>query len=265
MSTSPITTNAPTRCDRRPAAQELLTAAWDRDWQRLRHDPAAQRRLLAWSAAEPLCGEFHDLAELLDATGRGRSEDEADATLAAVLRLARADDLAARLTLQRLLPGLVAIAARRAASGRWQVRPLFDELVAAAWLVLRTFPYERRGRRIAANLLRDVEYQVCVRPFRLRSSSEVPIASEIDDVLDDRTAGLDGRSDERGRHPGEELTELLTNASLVGLDPADLELLRALYLDSEPVSSVAERLSVSPRTVLNRRRAATARLRDAAA
>src|SRR5262249_33650998 len=148
MSTSLTPTSSPTPPRRGPAARELLTASWDRDWQRLLEDPAARRRLLAWSAVEPRCGGFDDLAALLDATGRARPEAEPDAPRAPAPRWARPDAVAARLTLQRLLPGLVAIAARRAASGRWQVRPLFDDLVAAAWLVLRTFPYERRGRRI---------------------------------------------------------------------------------------------------------------------
>ena len=113
------------------------------------------------------------------------------------------------------------------------MRTLFEELAAAAWLVVRTYPCERRGQRVAANLLHDVEYQVCVRPFRLRAGSEIPMADDLGDMLDRRAAGLDGRPDERDAHPGDELAELLAGGARAGLAEADLDLLRALYLESD--------------------------------
>jgi hypothetical protein len=66
-------------------------------------------------------------------------------------------------------------------------------------------------------------------------------------------------------HPSDELVEVLARGAEAALSRDDLDLLRRLYLASEPVADVARSLCVSPRTVLSRRRAATERLRKVAA
>lgn len=239
-----------------------MTAAWDREWQRSRRHRGTPARLAEWGRTDPVLLPYTDLDTLLGATGRDLPMAEADGVLAAVVRRAATDDLAALVVLRRVLPGLLRIAVRRSAAGRRPARALFDELTASAWLVIRTFPLDRRPAKIAVNILRDAEYLVCVQPYRLRSARERPAG---DEAVTAARAGLDGRPEGSPRHAGVELGELLELARAGGVTDDDVELLRALYLAGEPVHAVARRLAVSPRTVLNRRLAATARIREAAA
>ena len=72
------------------------------------------------------------------------------AFLLALMVAARDDALAARIVLQRILPALAGLARRGA--GTWADRQdLLDELVANAWLRIRSYPVERRPHRVAAN------------------------------------------------------------------------------------------------------------------
>ena len=64
--------------------------------------------------------------------------------------------------------------------------------------------------------------------------------------------------------PAGELADVLAEGRRAGLTD-EVELLGALYLRGEPVAEAARRLGVSPRTILNRRLAATERLRQVAA
>lgn len=247
-----------------PASRAALTAPWDHEWQRLLHDPAASARVGEWADAHPVLAPYTDLAAVLHATGRGLALEQADEALAAVVQRAASDDVAAHVAMRRILPGLLRAAIRRGASGRWRVRPVFDDLTSTAWVLIRTFPVERRPRRIAVNLLRDAEYHVCVRPYRLRAGSELPV--DVSECLAAQTpaADLTGRPLGRLTHASDELADVLAEGQRAGLTD-EVALLAALYLEGEPVARAAERLGVSPRTILNRRLAATARLQHVAA
>ena len=74
-----------------------------------------------------------------------------------------------------------------------------------------------------------------------------------------------GRPDHVAWHPSDELADVLAQGRAAAVPTDDLDLLRSLYLEAEPVQEAARRLSVSPRTVLSRRLAATRRLRVVAA
>ena len=186
--------------------------------------------------------------------------------LAAVVERAATDEVAAHLVLRRILPGLVAAAVRRGASGHWRVRPVFDDLTSTAWVLIRTYPLDRRPRRVAVNILRDAEYLVCVRPFRLRSGSEVvadPHGTAFE-AAGPTAADLRGRPLDRPYHASDELAAVLAEGQRAGLTD-EVALLGALYLEGEAVAAAAQRLGVSPRSILNRRIAATGRLREVAA
>ena len=80
--------------------------------------------------------------------------------------------LAARIVLQRLVPGLRSIARRRGRrpdDGDTQAPDLFHDLLANAWIVIRCYPIERRPFNVAANLLKDVGYQTLTTQQRMRS------------------------------------------------------------------------------------------------
>jgi len=173
--------------------------------------------------------------------------------LAGVVAAARTDALAARVVLQRLLPGLSSLA-RRHAAGRFEGNlDAFDELLSAAWAVIREFPVDRRPRHVAANLLRDTEYHAFTKATRRLlvheltepQSLDVPVVIEAD------------------REPLDELADVVRSARIRLLTDRDLHLLRLLVRGCT-IAEVAAALQVSVRTVGNRREVLVSRLREAA-
>lgn len=239
-----------------PAPSRSLVARLDREWRVLTRRPAVLARAEGWQLGVP----FRSLDDIVGATGfwahrddrvtAGQSAATGDEVLAALLAVARGDDVAARVVLQRLLPGIVANARRwaRRAGGE---REALDELVAAAWTVVRTFPVERRPRHLAANLLRDTEYHAFIRPTRRMAVLELTAPHLMDLPVD---------PSER-EEPGAELAELLGAArSLTEHD----RLLARLLVDGAPMAEMAEVMQVSVRTVANHRDALVHRLRQVA-
>lgn len=190
-------------------------------------------------------GPPRSLDEVLVSVGAGDRSRAADDRLRRLLLIARDDDLAARVVVERLLPGLMANARRRGAPNA------FEELLAGLWIAIRTFNPERRPSCVAATLLADADYHAYRRRHRQRSNDERPTE------LDDRVA------DERMPHPIDELAELLRDARRAGMDPDDVELVRLLvaYPSTE---DIAVRLDVTSRTVRNRRERVTRQLRELA-
>jgi RNA polymerase sigma factor (sigma-70 family) len=233
-----------------------LSRRLNADWSRLVTDRRVARRL----ARQPIAGH-RELGTLLAAAGADRSVPEAaaDVVLAEVIRVAATDELAARVVLQRVLPGLVRAAVRRTLHRPERRQELFEELTTSAWLVIRTYPLDRRPAKIAVNVLRDAEYQLCVRPARLRSASEV--ATPRLDELDPRSAALDGRLHHLEEPPAEQhVAEILQEAHQAGFPPEELQLLREVYVEGRPLAEVAARHGCTVRTIYNRREAAMRRL-----
>ena len=232
-------------------------ARLQREWDVLAHRPAVLRRAAAWQLEVP----FRSLDDLAVAAGLRRSFRQRptepllgpgpspDAVLHHLVALARHDDLAARVVLQRLLPGLVATARR------WARRPeggatALEEVVTAAWQVVRTFPLERRPHHLAASLLRDAEYHAFVRPYRVTVVPELHPTDHFD-----RPVHHDD--------PVETLAELVAVARRTSLTPRDEQLL-ALLLDGATPPQIADEMKVSVRTVANHRDALVHRLRRTA-
>ena len=184
------------------------------------------------------------------------------------------DELAARVVVQRLVPGLVHAARRRRQQQGMQ--SAFDELVATTWVLVRTYPLERRPRRGAANLCRDAEYQAFVRPLRLRSGDERPVGSLHDDVGERtgparpgarRSTGATAPGVMRNGHPAaaDEVRALLVEAIGSGIDRRALALVVELHLAGRHPRAVAGELHVSERTVRMRRDAVVRQLARMAA
>jgi hypothetical protein len=216
-----------------------------------------------------------DLAQALTATGyrefRPRSgappargdhmadaatdEPTADEHLRVLVHEASDSVEAARVVLQRLLPGLLSIARRRRRLTDGTHAAL-DELLAAGWIVIRMYPISRRPYRVAANLLRDIEYQAFTRPRRLAMAREDP--------LDDRD--LHPRA-ERSRSPAvdaaEELDDLLAMAAQAGVCEADLAFVRKLAR-GESIDELAAAEGVTSRALRYRRQRITERLKEVA-
>jgi hypothetical protein len=227
------------------------------EWARIAADTCGAAQIDQWP--DQLARYGHP-DTLLAAVGRGGGlpMEEADQLLAELVRVGRGDVLAARIVLQRVLPGLVTTAVRRTAGRPIDRLALFDDLVANAWLVIRSFPIERRPTKIAVNILRDTEYQTCVRPVRLRSSGELPAALFVDGHSLPRCR-LDG-TPEGGRPVVHEVVSVLIMGAAAGLRRRDLAMLGAATVGGLTVAEVAERFRVTPRTVLNRRLRTTAAL-----
>jgi DNA-directed RNA polymerase specialized sigma24 family protein len=241
-----------------PAPARLSVARRLNDeWRRLATSPAFCAHLRRWPAE---LARYEDGDQLLVATGRdgGLPTADADHLLAVLIELARHDELAARVVLQRVIPGLINAAVRRTSGRPGQRQQLFDDLVASAWLVIRRFPIERRPAKIAVNVLRDAEYVTCVRPHRLRSAGELP-----DDFAgaERRLAptGLDGRPLDH-RPPATELARVFRLGAASGVCRRDLAMLAAASLEGWLAAEVAAHFDVTTRTVRNRRARTTAAL-----
>ena len=234
-------------------------ARLQREWDVLAHRPAVLRRAADWQLGVP----FRSLDDLAVAAGLRRSFRQRAAVPAAtvtagpspdevlhhLVALARHDDLAARVVLQRLLPGLVATARR------WARRPeggatALEEVITAAWQVVRTFPLERRPHHLAASLLRDAEYHAFVRPHRATVVPELRPSDHFDRPVE---------TDD----PVETLAELVAVAHRTALSPRDVQLL-ALLLDGATTPQIADAMEVSVRTVTNHRDVLVHRLRRTA-
>jgi RNA polymerase sigma factor (sigma-70 family) len=239
-----------------PLPHAALLVRLSREWQALSRRPAVLQRARTWQ----LGVEFTSLDDIVAAAGWRRVAVgsvpptapgfEAEEVLARLVRAARHDDLAARVVLQRILPGVVA------AARRWAHRPqggpeALDELLAATWSVIRTFPVERRGAHLAARVLRDAEYHAFVRPHRRLLVVEAVPAERLDrpvEPVDDVSSSA-------------ELAELIAAAHT--LTERDRQLL-ALIVEGRSVGEVAKVLQVSVRTVTNHRDAMVSRLRQTA-
>lgn len=244
------------------STQQHLLVRLHREWKVLSHRPAVLRRASGWGLDLPFtslddivvaAGLYHR-REAREAAGRtaAGTSPEGNTVLARLLVLARSDDLAARVVLQRLLPGLVSRARRWRPTRRGGSETAFEELVTAAWLVIRGFPVERRPTHLAANLLRDAEYQAFVRATRRVGEAESVPPSMLDLPV----------SVERAVEPAVELAELVADAHRV-LSARDVQLVRLLVSGRSPVE-VAAAMDVSVRTVGYHRDAVVRRLRQAA-
>jgi DNA-directed RNA polymerase specialized sigma24 family protein len=236
-----------------------------REWQVLAVRPSVLRRARTWELGVP----FRSLDDIIVATGfwsgreariaavgsgRGEFGDAADErandVMARLLLAARVDEVAARVVLQRLLPGLIT-RARRWSRRREGGPDALDELLASAWTVIRTFPVERRPTHLAANLLRGAEYHAFVRPSRRLLVHEfVP------------THTLDRPVPEAPTDAATELAELIDGSGT--LTERDRRLL-ALLVGGASMTEVATTLDVCVRTVSNHRDAVVHRLRQVAA
>ncbi len=217
-----------------------------REWTRLRTRQEHLDRARAWDLVDH---QFDTLDAILVAVGYERPPTDADERrLRHLVQLAATDDLAARVVVQRILPGLLAVVRRR----RGAADHVFDELLGAAWIAIRTFNPARRPRSIAASLISDADYAAFRARGRRRSSSERPVDTQLDE-----------QPHVHEPNPCEQLADLLAEAVAAGIPSDDLELVRQL-LAAPTAIQLAEVLQITPRTIRNRRDRITTRLREVA-
>lgn len=246
-----------------PAARCSLRSRLEREWVALRGRPSVLRRAAGWGLGITFCS----LDDIVVASGYCASSaqrdvvpgrDTAAAALAAnevlrrLLLAARTDDLAGRVVLQRLVPGLAGRAYRWGERRDGGSADAFDELVSALWTVIRDFPVERRPHHLAANLLRDSEYRVFVRASRRRL---------VHELTDPHLFDLPIPAPEVVE-PADELAEVIAGARAL---TDDERLLVELLAQGRSPKEVASALHISERTVRNHRDVVVHRLRMSAA
>lgn len=194
---------------------------------------------------------IEDLDAIIRATQRGAGDD--DRILLRLVELARHDDLAGRIVVQRLLPGLI--------SRSMRYRNFDDDadpievVVPLAWLAVRTFDTERRRRHVAASLISDAVFKAFRAPLRRRSADEAIRSPE-------RFEHVPASAAERSSF--EELADVIRTARRAGVPTGDLDLLRRL-VQVESATVVAHERRVTPRTIRNHRTRAVDRVRAAIA
>lgn len=224
-----------------------LLSRLQREWNLIRHRRSALVKATAWQLTPRV---LSSLDELLVLTGLGVEADgDSDETMRRLVALARHDDLAARVVLQRMLPGLSACAKRYGASFDSRLDAL-DELLSEAWGVIRSFPIEQRNRYVIKNLLRDCEYRAFLKARRRLLVHEPTDPADFD---------LTMAAHESAIEPLATIVELLGRARTAGMSEADVTLVTTL-LNTATVKQAAAALNVTDRTIRNRRQAVVRQL-----
>jgi DNA-directed RNA polymerase specialized sigma24 family protein len=211
-----------------------LFRALDLDWRILAASRSAQHGVRAWRSDRALRG-VRGLDDILARTAPGTGRESADAVLAALMRRAGDDELAARAALQALVPGLVGVATRL--GGRHDP-DVASEVVAEAWARIRGYPIERRPRAVAANVVLDV--LMGTRRRRRRSDPVAVSGLPMDDFEQPR-------SDSSARDRLDEVVEA------EALRERDVAVVTDALGERVPLGEAARRAGCSPRAMKTRR------------
>jgi hypothetical protein len=249
--------SAPPRPEPGSAPPSLL-ARLNTEWEHLAAASATAAALRRWACAEPVLAGWRDLEALRAAVHDRARPGRADEILAALVRHAATDGhhdrLAARVVLQLLLPGAVHLAS--------SLRPQLGDTATAHATVLSelavgiaTYPWRRRPRRVAANLLLDCRQRITRRLHRHRL---------------ELAAGLGPHQERPDTRPVEEadgavaVTELLDWAQRHRiLNRFESQLLLASHVQDIPMQRLATALGRSRSGLFATRAAAEQRLRHA--
>jgi DNA-directed RNA polymerase specialized sigma24 family protein len=222
----------------------------DRQWAVLARSREGADALSRWSGAPELAAaDLNELVERIWAASAG----EADVVLAALARRAARDVMAARTLLHALRPGLRYLGRRFALGGSDDL--VDHEILALAWERIRTYPADRRPRRIAANVLLDVR-KLYLRQHRLDEAAQQALVSSgaetiavspsaEDVVVDDEIASL------RRAH-----ARLAAAVDAGAITPLSARVVWRTRVQQYADAEVAEELGVAVRSLQRRRQRA---------
>jgi DNA-directed RNA polymerase specialized sigma24 family protein len=225
------------------------------DWADLVADPAAARRYAAWRAGDGALAAHASLPDLRAAAHRRGDPQASDRILAALVRRAATDDLAARVLLHLLLPGAKALTARL----WWLADPeeRAAAAVAAVYERIRTYPYARRPARIAANILADARQQL-TRRHRPRDTALRTLP--LDEADEHRLPPVPDRPQPSA---AEELLDLLRWAVALGhLSAEQGRLIAATRLADVGCDELGAQVGLGAHSLRRRRQRAESALRD---
>lgn len=237
------------------------------------HDIAGRRRTVAHANSWGLPGEpIHHLDEMIDRAGYGQDlkSEECDAYMSQLAAVAKTDELACRIVIQRILPGIIAVSLRRGRIVEGGAPQALDDMLSAAWVIIRNFPIDRRPRRVAANVLRDMEYLAFVRDTRSKRH-RTEMATDNSTILSLGTSlnarggaaafGVLVASD--SSDPTADAAEFACVMETLrerGLRPIDERAFDEMLTDRQSPES-AKLAGISPRALRDRRQTAIARAR----
>lgn len=232
-----------------PQSPRTLSTRLHREWQRLRRRPGALEQAGSWGLLD---GPVTDLDDVLAAVGfETPSTHATEQAFRALVHAAAEDDLAARVTVQRLLPAILSLARKRRGLG--DTTDDIGELLGVAWIVIRTYNPARRPGCLAAALVSDIDYRT-FRASRRRHSFNLRPIDDSPEMAEPHQSA----------HASEELLELISRAIELELaDDDDVALVGHLLREAR-ANDIAAQLGVTPRTYRNRRDRLTARLREVA-
>ncbi|WP_018638285.1 RNA polymerase subunit sigma-24 [Parafrankia elaeagni] len=215
-----------------------------------------------WRELSPLMAGFAGAEEVVDGCGRDRTVPDTAANSRLLFLLRRAgegDQAAARVAVARAVPALVTKAAAHSRSGGRGFDAIFDDLLAAAWIVVATYPVVRRPEKTWINIVLDTERAVFGRRRLVdRMTVLVPPPLLAEHLAARRAAVMDGAA--RAGDPLLELVELLATGRRRGLSDAALRILIEFGVDGLSSQQVAARDGVTDRAVRLRRQRAVAEL-----
>ena len=227
----------------------------DREWDRLRRRPAALRTIRAWEGGETfrhVVESAQSLDDLLAATQpHAGAPGSGDEILRRLVELTATQELAGRVVLQRLLPGLISQSRRW--MGRSGVTEPSNVAIGAAWMAIRGFDVRARSRHVAPALIADALWIGFRRSARKRVESEIPVPGS---VLGAQPAPP------HTPDPMAALAGTMRAAARAGVRSSDLELLRTIVIAGGPTRAALD-CAVTVRTIRNRRDQAARRIRRA--
>lgn len=234
-----------------------LAVSLEQEWAQLAGSQRLCAALAAWALIHPVLAGYPD-GELLRLAVHDRLQvtyDDRDDILLALVVQAAADGgddpLAARVLLQLLMPGVIALQ-RRLSGLILDPEERDAQVMCAVMETIRGYPWRRRPAKVAANILLDTHMRV--RRQRRRTVVEVPV-----DAVEDHPAAAD---EDSGRVELLELFLWAVTEGVVSVD--DALLITRTHIDAEPVEDVADELGVARKTLLRRRQRALACLTAAA-
>lgn len=213
------------------------------DWESACSSPRALRRANGWGLPGGPAEHLDDIV-LRAGFGGATDCDEADAYLLALVTRAASDPLAAQIVLHRVLPPVISIAQRRGKLHPGGIEGAVGDLVAQAWFVITSYPVERRPRKVAANIVRDIEYHEFVSGRRPRRTSVrfVDHDSFAAGEFDLSVTGVSAPPD------ADELHNLMIQLEMRGVSRLRLEIMR-LSFEGWHGTEIGRRLGLKERTV----------------
>ena len=233
-----------------PTGKSTTVRTLVQEWSALSNAPTTLRRVNGWG----LPGKrVTNLDEVLIRAGFGleATDSVGDQYLFKLVIRAANDELATRIVLQRLLPPLISIAARRGKLTRGGFDEALTDTVAQAWIQIRTYPINKRPIKIASNLVRDSEYFAFVRDSRLKQLA-VAWGDDVIDMIPTPETQL---------NPEEELANLLAEVEKWNLGTRSRSVLKQLA-EGKSFRSIATDAGVNIRTVHGWRSTAINELRE---